>query len=209
MILSTHLRIGGFLYKHIISKSQPYSVKDKIIFQYGNMFPDIDSYLSEIKHYKERSLIPMLQHEKIATDTMTPSNERLFSLGIMCHYLTDFFCAYHAVNKFRRKSIFKHFVYEISLDIVLFFLLMLPKRLLGKLKLPDVENSFADDLVYGENFDVRDLFLSLQRQYNKKKHGILNDIYFSLKITSLTVAVIMKDYALYFPQFNEPAVDAA
>ena len=207
MILSTHLRIGGFLYKHVISKSKPYSLREKMIFQFGNIYPDVDSYLSEIKHYKERSFSPMIQHEKRATDTNISPDERLHSLGIVCHYLTDFFCAYHAVDKFRSKSIFKHFVHEISLDIVLFFLLLSPKKLLKKLKLPDIDNSFADTFVYGENFDVRDLYLSLQKQYNRRKHGIINDIYFSLKITSLTVTVIMKDFALYYPEFTTPASD--
>ncbi len=207
MILSTHLRIGGFLYKHVISKYADYSLREKLIFQLGNIYPDVDSYLSEIKHYKERSLLPMLQHEKRATDTNITPDERLHNLGVVCHYLTDFFCAYHAVEKYRRKSIFKHFVYEISLDIVLFFLLLSPKRLLKKLKLPELDNSYADSFVYGKNFDVRDLYLSLQKQYNRRKHGILNDIYFSLKITSLTVAVIMKDHAMCYPELTKPATD--
>jgi len=207
MILSTHIRIGGFLYKHVILKSRNYSISEKLIFQYGNIYPDIDSYLCEIKHYKERSLAPMLQHEKRATDTNISPSERLHSLGVVCHYLTDFFCAYHAVDKFRKKSILKHFIYEISLDIVLFFLLLSPNKLLKKLKLPDIDNSFADNFVYGENFDVRDLVLTLQRQYNRRKHGILNDIYFSLKITTLSVSVIMKDHAIGYPEFTKPASD--
>ena len=205
MTISTHYRIGGFIYKHIIAKNLSNSFLEKKSFQYGNIFPDIDSDLSHIKHQKEYSSIPMLYHEKKARDLNVSNNDRLKSLGIICHYLTDFFCIYHSSEKFKKKSIFLHIIYEIAMDAILFFILLFPNRLYKSLHLPDVisnplkqsnEPSLSFTFEYGKEFDIRDLLKTMEKQYNRAERSIINDIYFSLKITCLVVATILQNHSL-------------
>ncbi len=207
MTISTHYRIGSFIYKNIIAKNSTNSFLEKKSFQYGNIFPDIDSDLSHIKHQKEYSSIPMLYHEKRSRDITVANSERLKSLGIICHYLTDFFCIYHSSEKYKNRSIVLHILYEIAMDVILFVMLLFPNRLYKSLHLPDVsssplkksnEASFSFFFEYGKEFDIRDLLKTMEKQYNRVERNIINDIHFSLKITSLTVATLLQNHSLSY-----------
>jgi hypothetical protein len=212
MTISTHYRIGGFIFEKVILKNSSSSFFEKKVFQYGNILPDIDGDLSHIKHQKEQSSIPMLYHEKIAKDIFESNSQRLKSLGIICHYLTDFFCIFHSREKYKNSSIILHILYEMAIDVALFFMLLFPNRLYKNLHLPDVssstkkqshEPSFSLSFEYGKEFDIRDLLNTMEKQYNRAGKNIINDIYFSLKISCLTVATILKDNSLvHWGQFG-------
>ncbi len=212
MTLGSHVRIGGFIYKHFISGFSGYSAKNKRSFQIGSVLPDLRSDLSRIGHDREHSSIPMLFHLREFRDLSAPEADRFRNLGVACHYLGDFFCKYHADESYRGKSLRRHLLYEAAIEVVLFFLLLFPKRLLRSLRLPRPGSSFLLDAPAssaardGLAFDARDVLHSLEKQYRRARAGILNDIHFALKAIALAVTFVMRSVTPTLAYCPIPAV---
>lgn len=200
MLVGTHYRIGGFVYRFIISKYLPFSPVDKILFQAGNVLPDISSELSRLEHTMEGSRESYRQHVMTAQDTSLSSGERLLSLGIACHFLTDSFCVYHAKKSYKKRSILRHLLYELLIHMVLLAQLPSSRKLFEQL-LSDEEKRIeascanppiADD---GRNSSpLQRLFFSLQREYDSQKSSARTDIRFALKATLFSTVIVMEDF---------------
>lgn len=94
-------------------------------FIWGNLKPDMVSKYKLMKHYKDESLHIIIQKiEYLASMTfnniskwysMSSFNQEL---GVICHFLCDFFCVPHHQRWEFKHSMSKHIKYERELDIV-------------------------------------------------------------------------------------------
>jgi len=205
MLVGSHYRIGGFVYRFIISKYIPFSPIDKILFQVGNMLPDLSSELSKLEHTVEGSAKPCRFHIKRAQDPQLTSGERMISLGILCHYLTDSFCSYHAKEPYKNRSIPRHLFYELKLHLVLLTLLPYSRKLYGQLLAEEanhIEAQNAEEFFLTDNTNsihLQKLLFSLQREYGSQKSTLRTDLRFALKATLFSSAIIMEEFTVKAP----------
>ena len=205
MIVGSHYQIGGFIYRFIISKYIPFSPIDKIMFQAGNMLPDLTSELSKLEHTVEGASKSYQYHMKKAQDLSLASGERMLSLGIMCHYLSDSFCTYHAKEPYKNLSMPRHLFYEFRLHLVLLFTMLSARKMFVGLLSEEahrIEPQSMEPFLFSENksrFQLQRLFLSLKEEYDSQRSTIRTDIQFALKAGLLSTAAIMEECASKAP----------
>lgn len=178
IFVGTHYCIGSFIYKSVLSNFQKSSLLNKYLFKWGNVLPDIHHKLSQVDHYVEHTLEYVKVHSKMIQDQTIPTNQRFISLGIICHFLSDYFCTYHALAPYKNRSMLRHLFYELKLHVCMRYSLLFPNQLQEKL-------SISKDITYP---NIEDLILSLQRDYFKERTSIMNDILFALRATSIAIA---------------------
>ena len=202
MLFGSHYHIGSLVYRFIVSKYIPYSPVDKILFQAGNILPDFSNQLSKLEHSPEGSSKPFKYHTEKVQDTTLSSGERMVSLGILCHYLTDFFCTYHTKEPFRNRSLVRHLFYEFRLHLVFLAMLFSSGRLVRQILSEEADSSTLQDTVGllpdadRDTADLQVLLFSLQKEYHTRKPAIATDIRFALKATLFSTTLLMKDFAV-------------
>ena len=113
----THLSMSLAIRK-LVEKHLPIKL-DKVGFMLGNIKPDFAPRLVKIPHYRDdaihfvKSEIKALLNYQIIEHTKCT---RYFSqrLGVILHYLSDFFCYAHSKNF--KGNMFNHYLYEIGLS---------------------------------------------------------------------------------------------
>lgn len=178
MFVGTHYRIGSFVYKFTLTQFPKNSLISKYLFKWGNVLPDLHYEMSQVSHHLEFTLNHVEDHIKIFQDQSIPAYQRSISLGIVCHFLSDYFCTYHALAPYKNLSLLRHLIYELKLHVQLSYYLLFPKQLHGKLALSETS-------IYP---DIHTLIHSLQQDYFNQKTCILNDILFALRATSIAAA---------------------
>lgn len=212
MLVGSHSRIGSFVYRFIITKYIPYSPIDKILFKTGNVLPDISKNLSKLDHTVEGSSNPYKQHIRKSQDTTLSSAKRMISLGVMCHFLCDYFCIYHAKEEFINRSIVPHLLYEFKLHFILSYKLLFSKKLYKQLldekeMLVILEN--VTKINQGKNskaLAVHSLLNSLQRSYHLQKPSIRTDIDFALRATLISSTLLMEEFVVSVSGAKAPAI---
>lgn len=117
MLIYSHSLIGKTVHKYILDNlGFNLSLAD---IKYGCMKPDFYPKLMAIPHYKNESfevisqMILSLQKTKIPVSSKQ-INHFSMELGVILHYITDYFCYPH--NNDHLDKISSHFIYEINLD---------------------------------------------------------------------------------------------
>ncbi len=110
----THLGISHRL-MHAVEKELKVNL-DTAGFILGNIKPDISSRLIQIPHYKKDSIGFIRKEIGYLLGLKLNKCTRLFSerLGIITHYLSDFFCHAHSENF--KGGLLEHYLYEIQLS---------------------------------------------------------------------------------------------
>ena len=117
MLINTHFIISKSILENIESSKSFFISKKNFI--YGNIKPDISSKYVLSKHYLEESLSMILDKIKCLCQLTLDSLKRYFSisklsqeLGVICHFLCDFFTAPHSERWEFTHSMNKHVTYE-------------------------------------------------------------------------------------------------
>lgn len=170
MYLMTHLSLAGILLEQFAQRFP----LDPGGFRYGNIKPDVVREMTDRPHVAERFLADVERQAERLTDWMSrmpdpvPPAERIaFSvdLGIFCHFLSDFFCLYHA-DYGRYRKYWSHFRYEIHLHQTL-------RRLQQTGKPFHIETSQA-----GCSFGTH--LRALIRRYENEPHSPVKDLSFAV-----------------------------
>lgn len=109
----SHFIIAKALYK---SFSKNLNIElDLNSFRYGCIKPDFTPSLMRISHYKDKSFEKICSRiTSLENNTFPETKEDMkkfsMELGIVAHYLTDYFCYPHNNKKYDFKPI--HFMYE-------------------------------------------------------------------------------------------------
>lgn len=158
---------------------------DTFGFMYGNVKPDISSYLINIPHFKSQaadfvaSEIEELMKYKIDRYGKC-SKEFSERLGVVTHYLSDFFCYAH--SKHFKGSLLKHYIYEARLSGFC-------KRYSGAMR------QFNYIRYLNFNFDHKSicgLIDRLHEKYEQKRPSYANDLTFALRTCiSLSISILV------------------
>jgi len=184
-MMNTHKTMGENIIKYANTKSV-YLINNKR-FVWGNVKPDCAPKYKFKKHYYDES-IDMIVEKIIYLSSLTLEDVNYnmtvgkFSeeLGVVCHFLCDFFCAPHYYRwEFKSTSAVKqHMTYENNLA-----------KLAKNFKPTGIINTNI------EPNDTKDFIVQLQKQYD----GILdyeNDLTFSYYVCDSVLNMILENVFL-------------
>jgi len=154
----THIMISETIY-HYLAKD---ITLDKGAFRYGNIKPDLTSECLRYPHTLENCMFLVCNHSSRLTDQNLSLREFSIELGIICHYICDFFCYYHYDN-FIHKKLFLHFLYELRLQLYLTRLM-----LTGKISIKPVRKNRL--------FGIASIVMEMRREYAAEKKSLSSDI---------------------------------
>ncbi|WP_341422846.1 zinc dependent phospholipase C family protein [Clostridium cavendishii] len=154
-------------------------------FIWGNLKPDMTSKYKLVKHYKDESFNLILNKidylSSLSFDDIRkwyPMSSFNQELGVICHFLCDFFCIPHYERWEFKHSMNKHIKYERELDLV-------AKEYLVK--------NEREIIVTGRT--AKDFIDKLQVEYNSKKDYI-NDLEYASYVCNSIVNYIL-DNVIY------------
>lgn len=161
----THIMISKALCRQFSGRSELNRRK----FCYGGIKPDLFSGCLQNPHIIDNYLFLVRnQFDQLITQGASAAN---FSedLGIVCHYICDFFCYYHQNTEIHHKLL-RHFFYEMHLHFILCS--MLQKNAIkgdSKIELP------ADT---GKNSkkNIASLVVEMRKEYIRVRKTARNDI---------------------------------
>lgn len=114
VLTQTHWLIGGTIGK-IITRRFPNRL-DENLFKYGCTLPDFSLRYITIPHCKNESfelVTGLIKQTDFTSLTKTEKNENSLRLGIITHFVSDYFCQAHNYSEYDR--FIKHFKYEAQL----------------------------------------------------------------------------------------------
>lgn len=166
MLMNSHFLIAKSLLNNI-DNNKLFFINEKH-FIYGNLKPDaVPQYVFQ-KHYLNESFDTIAQKINYLCSLTIDSLSKYFSvskfsqeLGVICHFLCDFFCVPHSERWEFKHSMKKHMSYEKELSIV-------AKK--SNLSI------YKGDIITNNAF--KDFFDSLYTEY-KSKLDYENDLFFS------------------------------
>lgn len=190
MLDSTHKIIGEETFSYIESFL---NVKlDKTNFIYGNIKPDKDYFLSIIRHEFKYSINLVLILIDNLINTKHKSLKRFSTdLGVINHFLSDFFCEAHNSRNNYKMNIFEHFIYEFALHKEF-------KKLRNK-NLLSLNKHAVHMLLKNSAFES---ILSLRESYFRQKPSFENDIFHTIAVTTLISTYII-DKSIFFKDISE------
>jgi hypothetical protein len=156
---------------------------NRLAFAYGNIKPDFINKDIKRSHTLEESLYSINKYSEELMSKNISINEFSRSLGVICHFICDYFCIYHREGN-EKKGVFEHLLYELILHAKLLTLL-----LRGKLKLNNYE--MLED-------SVEAIVLKLQKKYNSESKSLTRDITYALFAASQISKLIACSNQLYF-----------
>ena len=178
MMANTHLMIARKVYFNLdITKREKVSYNN---FLYGNVKPDMVSKYKLKKHYMDESFDMIIDKIKALSalsdneiNKMSATVRFSQELGVICHFLCDFFCVPHSQRWEFKHSMNKHVKYE--------------KELAGFAK----TFAFSDDRikVFGF-FSIKQFILDTHKLYLKSE-SYSNDLVFAGYVCSSVVEYIM------------------
>lgn len=183
MIVDTHLLISKILYNYL--SNQMNFRLNRLAFAYGNIKPDFNNKDINHSHTLDESLHSVNKYSEELVSRNISIKEFSMSLGVICHFVCDYFCIYHREGN-EKKGIFEHLVYELILHVKLLALL-----LRGKLKFNNYEMF--------EN-SVEAIVMMQQERYNSESKCLTRDISYALRGASQVSKLIICSSQLYFDQ---------
>ena len=123
MLMSAHFLIANSILENI-DNNKSFFISEKN-FIYGNIKPDISSKYVFLKHYRTESLGLITFKVNYLCNLNLDSLSKYFSLskfnqelGVICHFLCDFFCVPHSQRWEFKHSMKKHMLYERELSAI-------------------------------------------------------------------------------------------
>lgn len=173
MLSFSHVEVAKYFYPKL--KNIPLGFKlDKRSFFRGNVLPDKQRHNFNTHYYAE-SKSDCVHYLKRANDQNLNDFERSEALGIVFHFICDYFCKYHSVQPYKVDVGIKHFIYEAQIHLIL-------KSVQIRRKLYRV--SHVEDRIFtgydlsklvGEFGDIE----HLMRMYLNQHESIVNDLTYS------------------------------
>lgn len=193
MLVNTHGIIANLVYKQL--KKDNNCHLSKFSFVLGNIKPDIIKEFREKSHYFEDAIFYVLDRIQEITKLELSREEFSNELGVICHFLSDFFCLFHQ-NTYKKESIIKHILYEINLHL----------RFKKMIKVTSFFDKTHDkDL---KVFDLNKMILTMHQEYLSKKSTCEEDIVYALKCIFLVTEKLEYDYRFKYEEVFQSIVYA-
>jgi hypothetical protein len=187
MFTQTHRLIGETI-GTIIRKEYP-AILDENAFQYGCMIPDYYLRFLSIPHYKNKSfeyITGMIQKKRCLPQNIKEKQCFSTDLGIIAHYLSDYFCQAHNYSKY--DNCMNHLIYE--------------GKLSAEFKRVNLQKFCSSNLSGHRNHKLGSLvnlpaFINNRHlEYRNENRQMRTDIAFCLEVAT-TVVLTIVNYTLF------------
>ncbi len=183
MFYSTHLLFADIVYKHLRSKMK---IK-KYSFRYGNIKPDVSTFKINMPHTIEGSIEYLVQEIDLLLNEVNNIQQlrsRGFArrLGIINHYIADYFCRAH--NKDMIDSgLITHLLYEKKLA-----------NLCKKNNIKKVQHNYnLDEITETGCTSIKEYILCMHSNYCKEAPDFAVDISYALHTCIIIVNSILNN----------------
>jgi hypothetical protein len=190
----THIMFSKELYRQLSHHIE----LDKKSFCYGNIKPDLSPKCLRNPHLLENYLfIVANSSNRLITEKNPDLKEFSVDLGIICHYICDFFCYYHVDSKLYH-HLLDHFLYEIRLHWVLCS--------------TGIKNKL--DTASGRKNpgrSIASMIMEMRKEYMSRQKTFQSDIEYAL-LTSLWACELISHFSTGSPEpalHSKPAAAAA
>ena len=178
MLMNTHKLVANILYDNIDDNKKFLISKNRFIW--GTIKPDCASKYKFTKHYFDESsdmILEMIEDlANMTPDEVIQNGTGKFSaeLGVICHFLCDYYCIPHAQRWEFKNSMRQHVNYE---------------RELAK-----IAKHYYVSLMRLDRLEVKDIreFIDKTQEMYRKKESFLNDLNFAYYICNSIVHMILK-----------------
>ena len=180
MMMNTHIILGQNIYNMMNNEGKYLISKNRFIW--GNVKPDCASKYKFKKHYYDESIEMILKKIHFLSSLTAYSINKYYGrnkfseeLGVVCHFLCDFFCLPHNQRWEFKQCIKDHVSYE---------------NRLGKLA-KDYTPKKQDNIPV-DNTNLLDVLINYQIKYELEK-GFRNDLKYSYLICNSIVSMILHE----------------
>ena len=188
----THVIIAKKIYNAL--DPQKKSIIKKKNFIYGNIKPDLVSKYKLRKHYRKESYEVILEKiEKLSKiNSLDEIQKKKYfcnfsqELGVICHFICDFFCVPHDERWEFKHSMFIHIAYEKKLNFI--------ERKYSFEKNIDINlNSFDD---------VKNFLSAIYDDYKKDEYldTYKRDLKYSYNICLIIISKILDEMIYYYKE---------
>lgn len=183
MLPQSHIVIATHLYESI---KKNFNVElDKKNLVYGSIKPDIPLHLAGLKHFKPQSFNHICNEiYQLSQLTLADNKEhiKLFSkkIGIVTHYVADYFCVPHNDRKTYKSHFLNHLQYENNLH----------KFYQSYQKNTNI-TSTDFNIDNRTSYSIQSLLDTLHSIYSLKEESFVNDFESSMEATNLVASYIV------------------
>ena len=176
LIVFSHIKVGNY-YFHTIRKNAEVSFKLRWgAFIFGNVFPDI-SKLAFRNHYYEDTKSIYKCYQIKARNPENTDRKRSMALGVVCHFLCDYFCKYHAKMPYTKQSMVLHTLYEVILHMRIENILFKRNTDLLDVNERSIFNAATDQKGVDGRFDLQ----SMIKDYEDEDESFQTDMAFAFR----------------------------
>lgn len=192
MYSATHKMIAAIVHEHI--QDELGVTLDLKAFKSGSIAPDIRPSMRTIKHTRKGSyeLVRNLGNRLIDNEyssTELSMKEFSYKLGIIIHFVCDYFCTPHNNEKY--KNIVKHLTYEKRLESFAF------RK--DDWNIPSLNEAIVNNLWKVTSFEK--VIMDKSKEYYESSESFYNDMEFAITVSTLTTLIIVRK-ALVFNRSN-------
>ena len=158
-------------------------------FRAGNMSPDLPLYHSHLKHYKHQNfeyVLRMVQDliESDPTANVGVLKNYSYRLGVICHYLCDYFCYPHHNRRYFHDKLGEHMKYEKDLHQFI-------KKFHKNDYLPQYYFREILDQNKGRSVDLLELIEEFHNDYMSGEPSFERDSAYAITATSIIASLIV------------------
>lgn len=173
MLHFSHVEVANYFYSKLKSCSLGFKL-NKQSFINGNVLPDKQRHKFNAHYYAE-SKSDYEKYLNRTNDQNLSDSVRSESLGVVCHFICDYFCKYHSVQPYKKILGIQHFIYEAQIHFALKSI-QIRHRLFGINTIEErIYTGFDLSKLVGKFGDIE----ILMTEYLNQKESIVNDLTFA------------------------------
>jgi hypothetical protein len=184
LLPQTHTIIANLIHEDIVKDHNIRLNKNQLIF--GSIKPDLYSGLPKLRHFKPQSFPVICQEISSLSAGLVQDNRAAVAavsrnIGIVTHYVADYFCTPHNDRLTYKHHIIDHLKYENTLHQVFDETRLAPTRVLP-----------AQWLDFANPEQVMNYLDDLHRHYETGDGGFMGDLIASLQATRAVASMIVR-----------------
>ena len=184
MLPQTHKIIADIIHDDVYTEHRIELNKTQLI--YGSIKPDIYSGIPKLKHFKPQSFTVICNDISNLTASHTEDNRAAIArlsqkIGVVTHYVSDYFCVPHNDRSTYQHHIINHIQYENQLHRI-----YKESDLMNRKAATDQRLDFSDVQIVMNYLD------ELHAAYSSKSESLLNDFNGSLQASRAVAMMIVQ-----------------
>lgn len=188
MIVQSHNAMSKLIHGYIEENTN--LELNALRFKIGNMSPDLPLYHSHLKHYKQQNYGYILDMIVDLTETDPRESKSIlkdysYRLGVVCHYMCDYFCLPHHNRKFFHDKLVEHLVYEKDLHNTI-------KMFTRDDYLSEYNLEESIEKHSNSPLDLIEMIESFHYDYMNAEASFETDASYAITITSILASVIVR-----------------